>query len=191
VTESAHVTSIDAIAHFRGALRTFEEDALRALVSIDEQAMGALRWLEGDAQAHWRLQVRRCYDNIGRTRAALETCRARTVGSNRPACQEEVEAYRAAQRKLREAEEKIEVVSHWARRIREEIDDYRGRITSLRRCLEGEVPRTLALLDRTVATLDAYVEQPRNEESGNAGTGNAGTGNSGKGGAEPAPSEKP
>ena len=67
MTESAHVTSIDAIANFRGALRTFEEDALRALMTIDEQAKRALQWLENDAMAHWREQVRRCFDNIGRT----------------------------------------------------------------------------------------------------------------------------
>jgi hypothetical protein len=173
VTESAHVTSIDAIAHFRGALRTFDEDALRALVTIDEQAQRGLRWLESDAPALWREQVRRCFDNIGRTRVALENCRRRAVGSNRPACQEELEAYRLAQRRLREAEEKIEVVRHWAQKVRQQIDDYRGRITSLRRSLEGEVPRTLALLDRTVASLDSYADQQRNEGTAEAPSGPA------------------
>jgi hypothetical protein len=176
VTESAHVTSIDAIVSFRGGLRTFGEDALRALVSIDEQAKGMQQWLEGDAVAHWREQVRRCFDNIGRTRTALENCRRRAVAGNRPACQEELEAYRAAQRKLREAEEKIEVVRHWSQRVRQAIDEYRGRVMGLRRSLEGEVPRTLALLDRTVAALDSYAEQQENERTGNDGPGSAGTG---------------
>jgi hypothetical protein len=180
VTESAHVTSIDSIASFRGALRTFGEDGLRALVMIDEQAKGALHWLEGDAVSHWREQVRRCFDNIGRTRVALENCRRRAVGSNRPACQEEVEAYRTAQRKLREAEEKIEVVRHWAQKVRQEIDDYRGRVMGLRRRLEGEIPRTLALLDRTVAALDSYADHQRND-----GAGNEGDGNEDRGGAAP------
>lgn len=166
MTESAHVTSIDAIATFRGALCTFEEDAARALVAIDEQAQGALQWIETDAQACWREQIRRCFDNIGRTRVALETCRRREVGGNRPACLEEQEAYRTAQRKLREAEEKVEIVRRWAQKIRQELDDYRGRIMRLRRCLEGDVPRTIALLDRTVAALDSYADRSQSGESG-------------------------
>jgi hypothetical protein len=165
MTESAHVTSIDGIVRFTAALRTFDDDALRALVSIDEQALGALQWLEHDAPAYWRQEIRRCFDNVARARAALETCRSRSVAGNRPACLEEMEAYRAAQRKLRQAEEKIDVVRHWAQTVRQEIDDYRGRVMNLRRRLEDEVPRTVALLERTVSTLDSYVEQVRNTDS--------------------------
>lgn len=163
MSESAHVTSIDAIAAFGSALRVFEDDASRALLSVDEQAQGALQWLEGECPAYWREQIRKCFDNVARTRAALETCRMKKVAGNRPACLEELEAHRAAQRKLRQAEEMIEVVRHWAQRVRHELDEYRGRIMSLRRCLEGDVPRTLALLERTVASLDVYAERMRGQ----------------------------
>src|SRR5579863_4033109 len=135
-------------------------------MTIDEQSKRMLQWLEGEAVMLWRQQVRRCYDDVGRTRVALETCRRRSVGSNRPACLEELEAHRAAQRKLHEAQEKIEVVHQWAQKVRQQIDDYRGKAMGLRRALEGDVPRTLALLDRTVASLDAYVDQARNEAKG-------------------------
>jgi hypothetical protein len=165
VTDSAHVTSIDGIVRFTAALRTFDDDALRALVSIDEQARGALQWLEHEAPVYWKQEIRRCFDSVSRARAALETCRSRSVAGNRPACLEEMEAYRAAQRKLRQAEEKIDVVRQWAQRVRQEIDDYRGRVMNLRRRLEDEVPRTVALLERTVSTLDSYVERARSAGS--------------------------
>ena len=165
MSDSAHVSSIDAIAAFTGALRTFDDDALRALATIDEQAQGALQWLERDAPVYWRQQIRLCFDNVSRARAALETCRARAVAGNRPACIEEMEAYRAAQRKLREAEARIDVVRHWAEVVRQEIDEYRGRITGLRRCLENEIPRTVALLERTVATLDSYADRVRGADT--------------------------
>ncbi len=170
MSDSAHVTSIDAIAAFAGALRTFDDDALRALVTIDEQARGALEWLERDAPVYWKQQIRLCFDNVSRTRAALETCRARAVAGNRPACLEEMEACRAAQRKLREAEAKIDVVRHWAQVVRQEIDEYRGRIMRLRRCLETDVPRTVALLERTVATLDSYADRVRQADEPKDGT---------------------
>ena len=45
----ARVTSIDAIVAFRGAVRTFEEDAAQAILSLDEQSRRALDWIEHDA----------------------------------------------------------------------------------------------------------------------------------------------
>lgn len=174
MAESAHVSSIDAVAAFGSALRTFGDDASQALLVLDGQARRALEWLEHDAPAYWKQEIRRCFDDVARTRTALETCRMRTVAGNRPACLEEIEAFRAAQNKLRMAEEKIEVVRRWAQRIRSEIDDYRGQTAGLRQALEGDVPRSLALLDRTVATLDAYADQPRSPLPGQGATGEAG-----------------
>ena len=46
------------------------------------------------------------------------------------------------------------------RRVREEFDEYRGRMARFRDSLESGVPRSLALLDRTIATLDSYVDRP-------------------------------
>jgi hypothetical protein len=160
VISSANVTSIDALVSFRGALRTFQDQAGHALVSLDEQAQGALQWLEHDAPAFWRAQIRHCYDEVARTRTALDTCRRRAAGDHRPACLEEQEAFRQSQRKLREAEDKLEVVRRWTQKVREELDEYRGRVMRFRESVESGVPRSLALLDRTITTLDSYVERP-------------------------------
>ncbi len=157
---SAQVTSIDAVASFRAALRVFQDRAAHALMSLDEQGNGALQWLEHDAPAYWRGQIRHCYDEVARTRTALETCRMRAVGDHRPACLEEQEAYRQAQRKLREAEDKLDVVRRWTQKVREELDEYRGRVMRFRECVERGLPQSLALLDRTLTTLDAYVDRP-------------------------------
>ena len=159
MTSSAHVTSIDAIVSFRVALRTFQDQAGHALVSLDEQALGALQWLEHDAPAYWRGQIRHCYDEVARTRTALETCRMRAAGGHRPACLEEQEAFRQSQRKLREAEDKLEVIRRWTQKVREELDEYRGRVMRFRESVAGGVPRSLALLDRTITTLDSYAER--------------------------------
>jgi hypothetical protein len=159
VSNSAQVQSIDAVVSFRASLRTFQDEASRSLSALEEQAQGALQWLEHDAPAYWRQQIRRCYDDVARTRAALETCKMKKVGDQRPACIEEQEAYRQAQRKLREAEEKLEVVRRWRQRVAEEIDEYRGRVGRFRDAVEAGLPRSLALLDRTIKALDAYVDR--------------------------------
>ena len=132
--------------------------ASQALLMIDEQVRRAQQWLEHDAPAYWKQQIRICLDEVARTRSALESCRTRTAGDNRPSCIEEQEAYRAARRRLQQAEEKVEVVSRWVQRLRREIDDYRGRTMRFRRCLETEIPRTMALLERTVSSLEKYVD---------------------------------
>lgn len=164
MSDSARVTSIDAVVAFRGAVRTFEEEAELAVLSLDEQTRRALNWLDNDAPEYWRREVRKCSDMVARTRSELETCKMRTVAGQRAACLEELEAYRAAQRKLHEAEEKIEIVRKWRERIRQEIDDYRGRTMGLRMALERDLPKTLGLLDRTISTLDAYVDHVRSTE---------------------------
>lgn len=170
MSQSARVTSIDAVVEFRGALRTFEADAAQAIMSLDEQTRRALNWLDNEAPEYWRQQIRRCSDLVARTRGELETCKMRTVAGQHAACLEELEAFRAAQRKLREAEEKIEVVRKWAQRVRRELDDYRGRTMGLRMALERDLPRTLGLLDRTISSLDAYADQVRQGQPPTADT---------------------
>ena len=165
MSNSAQVTSVDAVVSFRGALCTFQEQAAHALMALDEQGLKALQWLETEAPAYWRGQVRRWYDEVAKARAALETCHMRKVGDHRPACLEEQEALRHAQRKLREAEDKIESVKRWAQKVREELDEYRGRVMRFRESVSGGVPRSLALLDRTVASLDSYLDQSVPRES--------------------------
>lgn len=163
MNESAHVTSVEAIVNFAAALRCFEDEASRGLLAIDQQANRALQWLEHEAPAYWREQIRRCFDDISRARTALETCRMRKVAGHEPACIEEEKAYRKAKQRLADAEEKAKLVQRWAIRLRREMDEYRGRIGNFRRSLEGDVPRAVALLERTLTSLEAYLGRPLNE----------------------------
>lgn len=165
MSESAKVTSVDAIVEFRGALRTFEADAAQAILTLDDQAQRALYWIDNEAPAYWKQEIRRCSDLVARRRSELETCKMRTVAGQRAACLEEIQALRAAQHKHRVAEEKLEVVRKWSQRIRQELDDYRGRTMALRIALERDLPRTFGLIDRTISSLDAYVEHVRGDDT--------------------------
>lgn len=165
MSESAKVTSVDAIVEFRGALRSFEADAAQAILTLDEQSRRALNWLDNEAPAYWRQEIRRCSDLVARCRSELETCKMRTVAGQRSACLEEIQALRAAQHKYRLAEEKLEIVRKWSQRIRQELDDYRGRTMALRIALERDLPRTFGLIDRTISSLDAYVEHARTTDN--------------------------
>ena len=159
MSNAAHVTSVEAVARFATALRQFEDEASQALLSLDQQIGKALQWLDDEQPAYWRSQMRRQYDEVARTRNALENCLMRTVAGDRPSCLEEEKTHRAAKRRLEIATAKPDLVRSWAIKVHREVDEYRGRIGQLRQTLDGELPRTLALLERTQAALAAYLEQ--------------------------------
>jgi hypothetical protein len=172
VSDSARVTSIEAVERFRAALARFGDQANSALLELDQQINRALHWLDHEAPARWREEIRRCYEQVARTRTAWENCMLRTVAGDRPSCIEEEKAHRAAKRRLEVALEKPAVVRAWSIKVHREVDEYRGRIGKLRHVLENELPRTIALLERTQAALDAYAESQR----GGGGSGEAGDG---------------
>lgn len=160
MSDSAKVTSIEAVAKFAAALRIFEEQAANALMSIDEQSRSALQWIEHDAAMYWKAQVRKGFEDVARTRTSLMQCRNKATRDYHPSCIDEVKAHRAAQARLHHAEEQVEVVRKWAQQAHREVDEYRGRINRLRHVLEADIPRTLALLDRTATSLDKYIDRP-------------------------------
>jgi hypothetical protein len=156
MTESANVRSLSAIQDARAALVRFQEDAGQALDSLRQVLNQAQDWLEHDRPLYWREQVRQSYDEVAQTRTDLEACKRRTVADHRPSCIEEQKAYRKAQERLRNAQEKVDRVRHWAIQVRQESDEFSGRTGQLRRCLEDDLPRMQALLDRMLASLESY-----------------------------------
>lgn len=158
MSESAHVTSTEAIARFEAAARRFGDDASAALLALDQQINRALDWLDHEAPAYWRQQIRKSYDEVARTRTAWENCQLRTVAGDRPSCIEEEKAHRAAKRRLEIASEKPAEVRKWSIAVHHEVNEYRGRIGRLRQGLEGQLPKTIALLERTRAVLEIYAE---------------------------------
>lgn len=137
-------------------------------MSVDEQTKKALHWFEYEAPTEWNMRIRRCHEEVARARAALETAMMKKVGDFRPACAEEKQALRAAQRKLAHAQEMLEVIKVWTTRIRQACDDYRGGVMGLRTMLDVRIPETVAMLSRTVRALDAYAEREREKVDSSA-----------------------
>ncbi|HBH52465.1 MAG TPA: hypothetical protein DDY91_11290 [Planctomycetaceae bacterium] len=158
MAEFANVESVEAIARFRVALIQFEEETTGALDQLERQAQKFLHWLESDSASYWRLEVLRCHEKISRARSALDTAMMRKTNDFRPACIEEKDNLRLAKDRLYQAEVKTEKVRRWARLVREEVEEYRGRLNRLRDCLGVQVPRGLAVLDRTLRALEKYTE---------------------------------
>jgi hypothetical protein len=82
----------------------------------------------------------------------------RTVAGRRPSCIEEKVALDKAKRRLQFCQEQIDRVKKWGVKLRHEIDEFRGRLAGLQKCLDSEVPEMADMLARSLAALTAYAE---------------------------------
>jgi len=150
----AQVQSVEAIEIFRGALAQFEQRAQDALEIL-------ANWLEHERPAYWKEQNRIAGDEIHQAKRDLERCLAFPVADERPSCREERAILKRSQLRLERCREKSERVRYWNRQLHHELLEYEGRIGSLQRLLEIELPAARAKLQQIVRRLDAYqIERP-------------------------------
>lgn len=155
---SANLRSIDALREFRAALVIFIEEATLAVQSMLMEIQKSFEWIEHERPHYWNAQGRRAYDLLARARAELEICRSRTVAGHKPSCIEQKQALARAKQRLQQCEDQKEIVKQWGNKLRHETDEFRGRLATLQALLEGELPKGVARLDRTLEILEAYAE---------------------------------
>jgi len=153
---AANVRNIEAIREFRASLIVFMDDAVAAVDSMAREAQRALAWIEQDRPHYWEAQTRRAFDQVGATRTAYETCRMRTVAGRRSSCIEEKQAFEKAKRRLEFCHGQKERVQRWAVKTLRESDEFRTRLSRMRRLLESDVPKAIALLQETAEILESY-----------------------------------
>lgn len=163
---SANVRDIEAIRKFRASLLKFADELDKALQAMFLEVQHGLEWIEHDRPHYWTLQTRKAFDFVASTRTALTTCQMRTVAGRRPSCIEEKVAYDKAKRRLEHCQEQGERIKRWVVKIHHDCDEFHGRLSRLRRLLESDIPGAVALLERTIASLEAYAEiAPPSEET--------------------------
>lgn len=155
---SANVTSIEAVREFRAALIQFAEEAGAALETMTAQIHRALDWVEHQQPTHWQQQIKLAFDEVAETRMTLETCMLRTVAGHRPSCIEEKQNHKAAKRRLEYCQQMVPKVKQWSVKFRHEADEYRGRMGALDHMVHVDLPRLIALIDRTATALEKYAD---------------------------------
>lgn len=156
VNENAYVGSSDAIADFRAALLTFQEEAQSAVESAETKAGQTLRFLDEDAPGYWDAQTRSAYDEVNAARIALSVCRNKTVAGRKSSCIEEKKAFAKAQDRLEVCQRKRSVARKTSIDAHDAAAEFRARIAHLHRILDAEVPKLQNLLHRTAVSLEAY-----------------------------------
>jgi hypothetical protein len=156
MADNAQVRSIPTLRDFKASLTVFRDDSSSAIDMMLMELHRAMEWIEHDRPAYWQNETRKAFELVAATRTALNTCLMRTVAGHRSSCIEEKQAHAAAKRRLQHCQEQIDRIRRWAIKIRHEVDEFRSRLSVLRRRLDGDLPNSILLLDRMAASLEAY-----------------------------------
>ncbi len=154
MAETARVTSIDALRDLRAALCDFALESREALCATELEIRHTLDWLHDQAK-YWQRQVRLRGEEL--VRAKAELYRRKHSDADRRGTTEPEIVYEKARRRLAEAETKLENTRRWAAALPQAIAEYEGPARQLGGMLEADLSRGLALLDRKVEALEAYV----------------------------------
>lgn len=157
MSDSARVTSIDALRDWKEALCVFQAEAGEALCATDMEIRRFQDWL-AEQTKHWQNEVRRREDLVVIARSDLVRKKMLVTPTGRePDATEQEKALRKAQALLRHAEEMVERARKLAPVVHRAIEEYQAPARRLGATLDGDFPRALALLDAKLASLEAYL----------------------------------
>lgn len=154
---TANVRSTDAIKQFRMHLVNFAEEARNALTSTEMEIRQVRNWLERDQLPYWRSQIKKCREMVSMARTELHRRQLSQSNSDAVSDTEQREALREAQRRLREAEEKVDRIKRWLPVLEHAVSEYHSQAQPLGDRLAGGFVATLIMLDKTIAALDSYL----------------------------------
>ena len=156
MSNSANVSSVDAIRLFAAAVAKFQEEARLCLTMMDSQLRQILFWLERDRPSFWKHEFENCMREVAEARVRLHQCRMRKMGDFRPSCIEEVKNLEKCKNDVEFAQKQVPNVKRWFSEATHEGEEYRGRAAQLTQAVERDLPRLLALLAFTIDRLEAY-----------------------------------
>jgi hypothetical protein len=166
MSQSANVTSIDSIKDFRASLCRFAEDTKNALGAMEMEIRRTSEWLLHDRPMYWQNEIKRRKESLSMAQSELFRRRLQAGPGREVKDTEQKEAVRIAQRRLVEAEDKLERVKKWAPVFQHAVSEYQARARPTGDMLESDVRLALELLDRMTNALDAYVTMAPPTSSG-------------------------
>jgi hypothetical protein len=174
MAQAAKVLSIEALKDFRVGMVNFVEEARSALDGVDMELNRMRDWLERDQLGYWQMQVKKRHEAMMMARTELHRRKISQQGSDAVSDTEQKETLREAQRRLRMAEEKVEIVKKLIPIFHHAMSEYRARANPLADHLSGGMERSLGSLEKMIQSLEAYLalrapSAPRDEPAPSSG----------------------
>lgn len=178
MSAQANVLAIHALDELRGALNRFGGEAQQTLAAASQETRRVLEWLV-ERHAHWQRELRRRQEMLQQAQAALSRCQSQatydreTGRRSQPDCssfQAQVQQARAC---VAEAQAELDNVRRWLSLVQQAVADYERQAQRLAGLLASDLPKATGLLDRSVATLQAYQAISAGPGTPGAGSGSA------------------
>jgi hypothetical protein len=135
----------------------FRTDAADGLAAVDLTVRRASDYLV-EKQQFWQRAIRTCEDEVFQTKQELKQRQYPGFDGRVPDCTVQEDNLKRAQAKLRYAHEKLELVRRWTSRLPKSVSEtYESPSRHLAATLEGQLPRGLAMLERRIQALEAYI----------------------------------
>ncbi|HEU5117552.1 MAG TPA: hypothetical protein VFT74_12985, partial [Isosphaeraceae bacterium] len=151
------VGSLDTIKDFRAHLVRFGEDAKNALASAEMEITRMVDWLTHDRRFYWEGRIKFYREELSQAKSELHRKRTSNMFGGEANMGEQRENLRDAKRRLEEAEEKLERVRRWIAPMQQAIMEYRSRARPLGDMVDGDIERSVAMLDRMILALEEYL----------------------------------
>jgi hypothetical protein len=159
MSEQVRVEDSEVFNVLRVALIKFAQAADSALSNAETQVSRTHFWLEGEQTNYWQNQYRSRAEAVTKAREAVRQKQLYKDASGRtPSAIEEQKALTKCLAALEEAQWKLDAIRKWRPRLEKEADSYRGGVSRLRKTLEDDIPRAVALLERLAMSVEQYVQ---------------------------------
>jgi hypothetical protein len=157
MTKAANVLSVQTLKDFKLVMCNFAEEARNSLSGVDMELRRMRDWLERDQLGFWQAQVKKRSEDLMQARADLHRRKISQQGSDAVSDAEQKEALREATKRLRVAEEKVQLVRKLVPMLHHAIDEYHSHSQPLGDHLSGGFERSVLGLERMIGSLESYL----------------------------------
>jgi chromosome segregation ATPase len=154
MSQSARVSSLDALKALHAALARFGPEAREALGAAEIEIRRVFDYLDQQLK-HWQRQVEKRQENVNRARSDLAHARALRQGERSGYVEQEI-ALRKARMLLQEAEEKVIAVKRWLLHLPQAVSEYEGPARRLAGMLDADLKQGITILENKIIILEAY-----------------------------------
>ena len=153
MSESAQVTSVDAIEAFRASLMLYLSKARPGIQQVCAEAQHTRIWVQTTQRQYWEHQLKLRYRKLEEAKEALFSARISQFSHSTLL---ETMAVQRAQRAVAEAETKLALVKKWGGEIENRADPLVKQLDQVHGFLSTDMAEGVVLLGELVKTLDAY-----------------------------------
>ncbi len=155
MSDQARVSSIDTLEAFRAELIQYIEKARTALEDMAGETRRTKTWLDTDRLQHWGTEMKKRKKALDQVEQELYSA---NLTNPRASNALQKMAVVRAERKLKEAEEKMRVLNHWRRQFETRAGSLLRQLDPMFGRVGQQLPQGVHVLTETIKALQAYAE---------------------------------